>query len=712
METRRSPLLRVYRSRKRSLLDDYPGILSGLAAASDLQSPDWTPVYILSTIVLQAFPAAPAYSCKSHICTNVVWAHHSELRLLYITLFTDPTFLPASSPRPKESRLVPYEALIIVTGLTSTAISKSLFSGVWDICPPSRQWTVHITGIHPPAVFIFYHPLCDASRRHCLPGRVSYPRPAFFCRGYLVSDGLPLNRLGVNYMGDLDIVAPGGHTLLTGGGPFDMFLRLLAVALDTAICTMPELGLSRLSRLGEDAMRAADAYREAFRAAWLRLDDKLAPEAAATLYPYAVCGNRTGNEESSSEREERTLLVHLGKHPVPICAHVRNLLEDAGAFPSARNLAESMLLSAPGTRRIPHGAERVCAALAMLFFPGREREEVLCLRAYSRKRPRVAWDPLGRMFVMSDSVACEHEGHRSTGAAEPCLCWVGVVLLEAVASWRSKNEDVRVISDAAVFHSLLICTNARPPTDMAPMASIPPAPVWEDEGPGFEYADLPVPNVTMKPMQGPATPVRPSAPSQLSIRRKARKRSSVFVITPLSPNSGPGSHALAIPSRVVAPSSASASSGSAGAVKRASGRASRPAIEDEEKDGRAALEAQLAEAQATVSSLRAALGYDTGTSVPDSESRRNAGHTAEVGAGREESLRTDSGVRTMVAEATERVIANVSPERARDRREGKMYPYGRDGDPDGLERGTWPAGRRGDGDDTDFARLGKRRRLG
>ncbi|KAI0351599.1 hypothetical protein OH77DRAFT_1429420 [Trametes cingulata] len=473
----------------------------------------------------------------------------------------------ATEPSHERPLIQSDEVLVTVLGLEPSCTPEFLFQGVWAIFPPQRQWTVSQARNLPDITF--YVPTVENATR--APALSNTPKPHFYYRGYLIPWGPPLNSVGVNYSGRLDIAAD-GQTVTTTGSHFSTYLLHLSIALDTAFRTMPDLAVELAVDILTDVKVAphsfakvlspaqpmseegTSAYRTAFETAWHRLD--LAGSAQA-VYPY-VAGE-------SSQKEE--LIRYLDKHPIPVQPHVRELLEKTGAYPSIASYAESLLLSAPGAVQVPAGTDRLRAALGMLF-PALEGD-LLSVRRYDRSRPRIAWGKETRTFVMSASLGCEE--HQTQDGADPCFCWVGPTLLDAVASWRSKKDaQTTDISEAAVFHALLRCTATNAGTvaavnaergssnssnDVSWKEGLSTVDVDAGDDGELEYAEPPSPSPiygALGPGFTPRTEHSPSysypSPVSPSLRYpRGRGRPSVFVITPLVPKhkrDGPPSASL------------------------------------------------------------------------------------------------------------------------------------------------------------------------
>ena len=92
-------------TRKRSLLQQYPGLLSG-PQAEDLHGDDWTPRYIISASIPAANLEGPNLGTDLQIC-NVIWQYKTSKKPLALTLYinhVDPT--SSSQHNPASSRLL------------------------------------------------------------------------------------------------------------------------------------------------------------------------------------------------------------------------------------------------------------------------------------------------------------------------------------------------------------------------------------------------------------------------------------------------------------------------------------------------------------------------------------------------------------------------------------------------------------------------------
>ncbi|KAI0656319.1 hypothetical protein C8Q70DRAFT_348798 [Cubamyces menziesii] len=480
------------------------------------------------------------------------------------------------------------EVLVTVTGLDSAWTPEDLFSGIWSIFPPAvrQRWTIPSLAPNLPEI-MFYKP--RAQRDSLDPSQPFKCIPRFYFQGYRVSSA-PLNMLGIVYWGYLDHQpSPDGSSVTTRGTAFDTYLSTLSAALDYAFRDIPDLakeiaidilkGDSRsLPYTFGEAMPIPEnvdedgiaAYRAAFDAAFRELDQSPPENEERQYYPYLADGGE----------DEQRLIAHLGLHPVPVQAHVKQLLEKVRAYPPVRYRGEALLLSSPGVQEEPRGADMLRAALSLLF-PALGRD-VLSVRNYTQSWPRAAWNEETRSFVVGARAACRHHFAGRDGVG-PCMCWVGMALCEAVASWREQLQEpggegegapLRVSYQEAL-NALLRCTDGS--SSDVPLSlngqSDPPSGCVSDLGHGtarsesaaaatgnqledeeLEYLDPPPPSPSPIVAPGPAkVPIqtssspeaaqsaippsaeggRPPSSTPPLHRRRSRQQSSVFIITPL-----------------------------------------------------------------------------------------------------------------------------------------------------------------------------------
>lgn len=390
-----------------------------------------------------------------------------------------------TEPGHERSVAQPDEVLVTICNIQSPMTPEYIFSAVYGIFPPQTEWAIESHTQQSPSI-IFY----------LLTGHTK----GFYYRDYLLPLAPKLNRVGVNYLGDLDL-SPSSLGVQITGELFNAYRKKLSVALHTAIRTIPALAVElahdiltesptlpdtfgRILNLScsvrTDAPEDADssaAYRRAFESAWVRIDAALA-EDEARLYPYASGRDTT--------RQDIHLIAHLGMHPVPVEPYVKVILEKAGAYPPIKTYAESLLLNARGAATEPPGTDIVRTVLLELF-PGNVATNPLSVREYNHEYPYIVWSGDTRTFAMSASMRCrcgsshpiddtvdeESSSRRTDPNLKPseededpnCLCWVGIALQAAVRSWQSKQTQSAEANAAMtppvgerLFHVLLKCT--------------------------------------------------------------------------------------------------------------------------------------------------------------------------------------------------------------------------------------------------------------
>ncbi|KAJ8482557.1 hypothetical protein ONZ51_g5285 [Trametes cubensis] len=282
------------------------------------------------------------------------------------------------------------EVLVTITGLDSAWTPEDLFSGIWSIFPPAvrQRWTIPSLAPNLPEI-MFYKP--RAQRDSLDPSQPFKCIPRFYFQGYRVSSA-PLNMLGIVYWGYLDHQpSPDGSSVTTRGTAFDTHPGPGQGDSDR----YPEGRLASLPYTFGEAMPIPEnvdedgvaAYRAAFEAAFRELDASLSENEERQYYPYLA----------DSGEDEKKLIAHLGLHPVPVQAHVKQLLEKVRAYPPVRYRAEALLLSSPGVQEEPRGADMLRAALSLLF-PALGRD-ILSVRNYAHGWPHAAWNKETRSFV-------------------------------------------------------------------------------------------------------------------------------------------------------------------------------------------------------------------------------------------------------------------------------------------------------------------------
>lgn len=337
-----------------------------------------------------------------------------------------------TEPSHESSFITSDEVVVTVVGLPSTLTPESVFSGVFGFILPLRVWRISAGGRHCPTIQ-FYKPALSPP----VMGSAA-EKPAFYHRYLLVPDGIILNRLGLNYIGDL-LITDDKRAVVTSGPLFAEFKHYLSAAMDRTIRSksdlaseialdiltdngLAETSLSRiLSPLDEND---SDAYRTVFCKAFLVLDKISSPD--TPIYPFAT--------------EGEDLIKELGMTAIQVSTHIRAILKKSGAFPDIQTYATSLLLQAPVCGDdIPY-SDCLRRALADLT----QTAGVLSIRQYCFSYPTIVWDKESGTFVSGIPAHCDV--HPDTS----CACWVGPYLHDAISSWES-GASRKPISKAALF---------------------------------------------------------------------------------------------------------------------------------------------------------------------------------------------------------------------------------------------------------------------
>lgn len=337
-----------------------------------------------------------------------------------------------TEPSHESSFITSDEVVVTVVGLPSTLTPESVFSGVFGFILPLRVWRISAGGRHCPTIQ-FYKPALSPP----VMGS-AVEKPAFYHRYLLVPDGIILNRLGLNYIGDL-LITDDKRAVVTSGPLFAEFKHYLSAAMDRTIRSksdlaseialdiltdngLAETSLSRiLSPLDEND---SDAYRTVFCKAFLVLDKISSPD--TPIYPFAT--------------EGEDLIKELGMTAIQVSTHIRAILKKSGAFPDIQTYATSLLLQAPVCGDdIPY-SDCLRRALADLT----QTAGVLSIRQYCFSYPTIVWDKESGTFVSGIPAHCDVHSNSS------CACWVGPYLHDAISSWES-GASRKPIPKAALF---------------------------------------------------------------------------------------------------------------------------------------------------------------------------------------------------------------------------------------------------------------------
>ncbi|KAJ7658705.1 hypothetical protein DFH06DRAFT_1407159, partial [Mycena polygramma] len=296
------------------------------------------------------------------------------------------------------------EVAVTVIGLDGSFQPEYLFSAIYGIIPPLRQWRV------PGSQVQFFIAAVDETNHHS-----ERPNAKFYYRDQYVPYGPYLNRVSVNYHGDLNITSDRAAILpdhLT-----TEYRLALSTSVDEAFRTIPDLALElALDILTEqhpdgfaDMVRPRDkdgahAYREAFEDAMRKLHPDIS--AGASIYPTAG---------PVADR----LYAELGLTPVPVSSKAWEIIEASGAYVPLGDYARVLLLASPPVGD-SKALERLRVAMAVVA-PDVPASNVT-IRNYRKATPTVVWDKDRNLFAFAHPPDCEDHPQSE------CLCWVGPFL--------------------------------------------------------------------------------------------------------------------------------------------------------------------------------------------------------------------------------------------------------------------------------------------
>ncbi|KAJ6583498.1 hypothetical protein DFH09DRAFT_1029158 [Mycena vulgaris] len=331
---------------------------------------------------------------------------------------------------PGESRRVLVdddEVSIIIIGLEGALTPEYLFSNIYGIIHPEHAWRV------PGSLFQFF--LAG-------PGEADegeHPTARFYHRDqYVPHSSIHLNKLSINYHGDLSITAD--RVAIKRNHRWRTYQRELAKSADDGFRTIPDLAvqlaLDILSDEDTEALShllnprdasAGNAYRTAFEAAMRIMHPEIAAD--APIYPTA-----TGDGDFCRE---------LSLTPVDVSFAARSIMKTSGVYLSLRDHACQLLLSAPPLPNT-HGLARLRTAITILA-PDAPSDNVT-IRDYNKSSPTVVWDKPTKVFAFALPPRCavHKEGN--------CLCWIGPVLHDA-----ARDYDGQKLETNKLFRGYLLC---------------------------------------------------------------------------------------------------------------------------------------------------------------------------------------------------------------------------------------------------------------
>lgn len=339
----------------------------------------------------------------------------------------------ASDPSHEICRVQSDEVAITVIGLPGNLTPTEVFSGTYGIIQPEHVWRILP---HPDTPIYFFK---------------NDGPPLFYHRDQIVRSAPSLNRLSINYRGNLDISAD--RTAVTKSTKLYFayrdklsraahlafeFLPDLAKEIALDILTDPGISGSTLSHVLHPLdTRSREGYRKAFNSAWRTLDPALPVH--KSLYPYP-----------SSAPRDLQLIEELGMIGRSVEENVmQRILHASGAFNRIHHHAERILLRSPPHQKPITGFKRLRRAISSVFPPVGVDDIIVVEYAYSR--PKIVWNMKRKKFIMGLPEKCNEH------AAGGCLCWVGPQLFLAVDSWRDKHGSKETPSRTVVCREFVRC---------------------------------------------------------------------------------------------------------------------------------------------------------------------------------------------------------------------------------------------------------------
>ncbi|KAJ6461839.1 hypothetical protein C8R47DRAFT_993422 [Mycena vitilis] len=333
----------------------------------------------------------------------------------------------------RKSVVNPDEVCITVIGLDPTHAPEQLFSAIYGIIPPSREWRT------PGGNVQFF---------------ISSDKPRFYHRDQFVKDGIHLSRVSLNYHGTLTLSAE--RMSVRNDWYMTEYRQFLRANLHDAFLTLPDLAIELALDILDDEHSNAFAgillppnkdgaaqYRVAFEAAMHR---RLHLATELPLHPYA------GSEENLK------LFDELGLAPFRVSHKALEVMHLSGAYAPVEEYARGILLGTPSVPDFP-GLDRLRAALRIVL-PDLPPDNI-SVRDYDKLYPTVIWDDKTQHFAFGLPKSCEEHTDGQ------CLCWIGPVLHDAAKDhngqisarklWRAFAEQMggntvkpRVSAQAAI----------------------------------------------------------------------------------------------------------------------------------------------------------------------------------------------------------------------------------------------------------------------
>ncbi|KAJ7465408.1 hypothetical protein B0H11DRAFT_2049847 [Mycena galericulata] len=330
------------------------------------------------------------------------------------------------------------EVCITIIGIDPSLQPEKLFSAIFGIIPPPRQWRPG-------------------------NGRVQFffaeDRPTFYHRHQMVPRGIRLNRLSINYHGNLTISS---ERLMVANNDLQfMQYRIdVSVSADLAFRTIPDLAVELALDIITDGHSEALAgilmprnksgakqYRAAFEAA-MRKQHPLIP-ISTLLHPFARYD------------EDLRFFAQMGLAAIRVPYNALKIMYTSGAYVPVMEYARGVLLDSPPATDVK-GLDRLRDALKMVI-PDVPSDHIT-IRVYDKVLPIAVWDDTNKLFAFARPNPCEEHTDGE------CVCWIGPFLNEAAKDYKDDIPPRKLWSAYAHIvggHLTLEPVNVDPPAPMA-----------------------------------------------------------------------------------------------------------------------------------------------------------------------------------------------------------------------------------------------------
>jgi hypothetical protein len=302
------------------------------------------------------------------------------------------------------------EVCITIIGIAAHhADPEYIFSGIFGVIPPSSRWRSANSLIE-----FFLH---DGKS------------PRFYHRDQHVPHGLHLNKLSVNYHGDLSLSSE-RIMVLNDRVRNSRYRSAMCAAIHLAFRTLPDLAVE----LADDIL--TDDHSDG-------LAGILVPPNRESAEEYRAAFEKVWRQKISTSLEfhprtslEKNLLLfsQLSLEPVIVTPRVLEILHRSGAYMPVSEYARKRLFESCS---IPDfgGLDRIRATLQKLL-PSVPSENI-SVRQYDNLYPSVVWDDKHNLFALARPKPCEDH------PAEECLCWVGPALHDIAKEYKGNEISLR-----------------------------------------------------------------------------------------------------------------------------------------------------------------------------------------------------------------------------------------------------------------------------